>query len=117
MSDFTLSPPGFDTQALAQSRPLSQPRLSQGHAADPRKVETAARDFEAVFISQMLSHMWAGIEVDQTFGGGHGEEMFRSMMIEEQGKMMARNGGLGLSDHVMKTMLQIQEAQTGETAR
>lgn len=116
MNDYRLSPPGFDAQALAHSRPLPQARpadIGQGGGRQAQ-VETAARDFEAVFISQMLSHMWAGIEVDETFGGGHGEEMFRSLMIEEQGKMMARAGGLGLADDVKRTMLQIQEARTGE---
>ncbi len=113
MSDFRLSPPGFDAQSLALSRPAPQLGAGKGQGADLAKVGEAARDFEAVFISQMLSHMWAGIEVDETFGGGPGEEMFRSMMIEEQGKMIARSGGLGLADHVQRTMLQIQEARSG----
>ncbi|MFM8941561.1 MAG: rod-binding protein [Phenylobacterium sp.] len=114
MSDFKLSAPGFDPQALAEAR--SQSRLGLSKGMDPTKVEGAARDFEAVFISQMLSHMWSGVKVDETFGGGHGEEMFRSMMVEEQGKMMAKSGGFGLADHVKATMLRIQEANGGELA-
>ena len=63
--------------------------------ADRTKIREAAREFEAVFLSQFLSAMWEGIEVDPTLGGGHGEEVFRSMLLNEYGRNMARAGGLG----------------------
>jgi flagellar protein FlgJ len=92
-------------------------RAAKGAAAptaDTRKAKEAAQEFEAFFISQMMDQMMSGIETNPTFGGGHGETMWRSMLNQEYGKQVARRGGLGIADHVMKSMLQAQEARTAE---
>jgi len=108
MSDMSLTtPPGPDALALAQNRPM--PKLNLARGAGRQDIAKAAEEFEAVFISQMLSHMWSGVGVDPMFGGGHAEETFRGLMIEEQGKVIAKSGGLGLSDHIKRQLLQIQE--------
>jgi Rod binding domain-containing protein len=78
---------------------------------DPAKIRKVAEDFEAVFLGQMLQHMWAGIETDPQFGGGHGEDMFRPMMIDEFGKKIAANGGLGIADQLEAQLLQLQEVK------
>ena len=75
------------------------------------KTKAAAQDFEAVFISQMLTHMFDGIKTDGMFGGGNAEDIFRSMMVDEYGKMMSKNGGIGLSDSVMAEMIEMQSNQ------
>ena len=75
------------------------------------KVEAAAKDFEAMFMSQMLTHMFSGIKTDETFGGGKGEEIFRGMMVNEYGKMIANAGGIGLSDEISRAMILMQESQ------
>jgi Rod binding domain-containing protein len=75
------------------------------------KVDAAAQEFEAVFISQMLTQMWAGVETDGMFGGGHAEDIYRSLLIDEYGKVIAKQGGLGIADHVKAEMLAIQEKQ------
>ncbi|MEZ0223212.1 MAG: rod-binding protein [Alphaproteobacteria bacterium] len=77
--------------------------------APDAKTADAAKDFEAVFLSEMFSHMFEGIDVDPMFGGGGGEKMFRSMMIQEYGKDMAKHGGIGISDQLQKMMIQMQE--------
>ncbi|MGM0422278.1 MAG: rod-binding protein [Pseudomonadota bacterium] len=79
--------------------------------ADPQKMEKtreAAEEFEATFLSQMLAHMFSGIEVDPTFGGGKGEEMFRSMMVEEYGKSFVDKGGVGIADQVQAKLIEMQ---------
>jgi Rod binding domain-containing protein len=81
---------------------------ASGDAAEVRKT---AEDFEAFFLSQMFEHMFSGIEPDALFGGGQGEAVFRSMMFQEYGKSVARQGGIGLADMVQKEMLKLQEAQ------
>lgn len=70
----------------------------------------ASEEFEAVFLSQMLAPMFAGIKTDGPFGGGHAEEIFRSMLVEETGKTIARAGGIGLADAVYRQLLIYQEA-------
>ncbi|WP_448203197.1 rod-binding protein [Azospirillum sp. sgz302134] len=83
---------------------------------DPAKraqIRKAADDFENVFVSQMLGHMFSGIEVDETFGGGHGEEMFRSMLTDQYAHQVNRRGGFGIADQVYRELLRAQEGSHG----
>lgn len=75
-------------------------------------IREAAREFEAVFISQMIKPMFEGIETDNMFGGGKGEEVFRSMMIEEYGKEIAKRDITGLQTQVMSKLIELQEQQS-----
>jgi Rod binding domain-containing protein len=82
-----------------------------GKAQSPDKIREAAVEFEGVFMSQMFSEMSAGLDVDPVFGGGRGEEMFRGMLTQEYGKMMARSqSGIGLADAIQKAMIDAQSS-------
>jgi Rod binding domain-containing protein len=73
----------------------------------------AAKEFESVFISQFLGSMFSGIPTDGMFGGGEGEEMFRSLMIDQYGKQVEQRGGFGLADSVTRQLLKTQEMPAG----
>ena len=75
---------------------------------EPEKLRELAEEFEAVFLSEMLRPMWKGIEAEPPFGGGQEEETFRSLLIDEYGKMLAGNGGVGIADSVLKELLKLQ---------
>ena len=74
------------------------------------EVRRVAVEFEAVFIAQMMAPMFQGLETDELFGGGPGEDIYRSVLVEEYGKSIARAGGIGLSDAIQREILRIQEA-------
>lgn len=76
---------------------------------DPATAKKVSQQFEGVLISQMLNDMFQGVSTGGMFGGGPGEEMFRSLMIDEYGKQIAAQGGLGLSDHITRELLKRQE--------
>ena len=76
---------------------------------DADKAAKAAKDFEAVFINEMVGTMFEGIGTDGPFGGGPGEAIFRSMMIENYSKTIAAQGGFGLADAVKRELLHAQE--------
>lgn len=76
----------------------------------PRNAREAAEAFEAIFLSQMLAPMFKGIPTDTIMGGGHAEKIYRSMMVEEIGKSIARAGGVGIADSVHRELLSLQEA-------
>ena len=78
------------------------------------KIEHAAQDFEAVFIAEMMKPMFEGISTEPPFGGGKGEEVFRSMLLQEYGKIVAQTGGIGMADHVKEQMIQIQNQANGQ---
>jgi Rod binding domain-containing protein len=84
---------------------------SAASARTQAQVMKSARDFEAVFSTEMLSPMFEGIEVDPTFGGGHGEEMFRTMLLDQYGKQMAANDSLGMVHQIADTLLKAQEGK------
>lgn len=86
-------------------------------AAEMKKIETTARDFEAVFISEMIKPMFNGLETDTMFGGGQAEEMFRSIMVQEYGKNMAQTGSIGIADHVKAHLINIQAEQHQQHAK
>ena len=72
------------------------------------KAKTAAQTFESQFLSQMIGQMFEGIQTDGPFGGGFGEEMFRSMMTDAMAKQMTQAGGVGVSDVVQREILKMQ---------
>jgi peptidoglycan hydrolase FlgJ len=84
--------------------------MPQQAAADLAKsrARDAAQTFEAQFLSIMFQQMFAGLETDGPFGGGTGEEMFRSLMTEAMGKQVAKAGGIGLADTVQREILKLQ---------
>lgn len=68
----------------------------------------AAEDFESVFLAQMMEPMFQGLKTDGLFGGGSGEAVFRSLMIQEVGKDVSAAGGIGIADAVYTEMLRMQ---------
>jgi Rod binding domain-containing protein len=84
---------------------------------NPAKLKETAQDFEATFLSQMLGHMFAGIETDPLFGGGEAEDIYRSMMVDEYGKLIAKAGGIGIADHVVRQFIQDQEVPSAPVAK
>ena len=77
--------------------------------ANVAAAKKAAQQFEGVFISEFLGHMFEGISTDGPFGGGQGEAMFRSLMMDEYGKQIAASGGFGLADSITRSLLAHQE--------
>jgi flagellar protein FlgJ len=80
-------------------------------AATERKMDEAAREFESVFLSQMFETVWQTVPTDGAMGGGMGESIFRSMMVQDIGKQFAQQGGIGLAPYIKAELLKIQEGK------
>ena len=81
---------------------------------DMEKIEASAKEFEAMFVSEMLKPMFDGIEVNETFGGGKTEEIFNGFMREEYGKMISQSGQFGIADQVKQQLIELQSRQNSE---
>ncbi len=81
---------------------------AKGTAVEARK---AAEDFEAFFLAQFIDRMFQDLPTDGMFGGGQGEKVFRSLLSQEYGKVMARTGGVGIADSVYREILKHQEIE------
>lgn len=94
--------------------PTTGATATQTDASKQRKaLERQATEFEAVYLSEMLKPMFEGLRSDGPFGGGFGEDVGRSLQIQELGKAIAGNGVVGLADAVRKELLAAQEARAG----
>ena len=95
----------------ASSEASDQSRLAAATRAqaNTKKIDEKAKDFEAVFIHQMLEHMFEGVSTEGEFGGGQSEEIYRSFMLDEYSKVIVKSGGIGVADHVKREMLSLQE--------
>jgi Rod binding domain-containing protein len=98
---------GIDIATLTAARPLQTPTAS----ANASSANKAAKQFESVFISEFLGQMFADIPTDGPFGGGEGEQMFRSLMIDQYGNQIEKQGGFGLSAPIAAHLLKLQEAR------
>jgi peptidoglycan hydrolase FlgJ len=88
---------------------VAKGNLINAKKATPEQAGKAADDFEAVFLSQMLAPMWAGVGEDNYFGGGSAEDTYHGMLVNEYGKLLSKTGGLGIADAVKREMLKMQE--------
>jgi Rod binding domain-containing protein len=73
------------------------------------QITKTSRDFEASFLSSMLTTMLQGVgAASGPFGGGPGEEMWTSFLADAMAKQMVRAGGIGVSKAVAREMLTLQ---------
>ena len=101
-----LSPLAAPLAALAAK--ASAPPPNAAELAKRGQIAKTAQDFEASFLSVMLQSMFEGVKQGEPFGGGQGEEMFKSFMAEAMAKQMAKTGGIGLAKSVQNEMLKMQ---------
>ena len=90
---------------LSPALQKSAPQINTNMA----KAEQSAEDFEAFFLTRMMETMFEGVSTEGMFGGGHAEKIYRSMLLDEYGKEMAKVGAIGVKDWVMTSILQMQE--------
>lgn len=92
----------LDAAALARPAP-DVARIGAGD--DPRR---AAEQFETFFLSQVLDVMTEGLTTEEPFGGGPGEETWRSFLNESYAQAMVRAGGIGLADRLTAEIIALQ---------
>jgi Rod binding domain-containing protein len=78
---------------------------------DMARINEVAKDFEAMFMTEMLKPMFAELKVDARFGGGKGEEIFRGFMLQEYGKLIAERGEIGIADAVKGELIRMQSEE------
>lgn len=101
---------GLAELALTNQVPAATSAVN-GTRQRPDQVRQAAEDFEAVFLSQMLEPMFKNLDAEGPFGGGSGESIYRSLLVQEFGKSISRAGGVGIADSVQREILKLQEVQ------
>ena len=102
MATMDLTAPAVTSPA----RPAAPLAVAPGDVAGARK---AGEEFTALFFSQTLESLFANMGADKLFGGGAAEDVYRGLMTQEYGKVVARSGGLGIAEAVQREILHLQE--------
>ncbi|WP_209505011.1 MULTISPECIES: rod-binding protein [unclassified Ruegeria] len=80
------------------------PQVAQTPLAQIR-LKDAAIELEAAFLSEMMKSAGLG-KTRQSFGGGVGEDQFSSFLVQHQARELARAGGVGLSEILLKSLME-----------
>jgi peptidoglycan hydrolase FlgJ len=93
------------TRSTATASNAAQSASDRAHAK--------AVDFEASFLSSMFQEMFTDIGNQGPMSNGPGVGVWRSFLTSEFGKSFAKAGGVGIADHVYKSLMAHQEAHAG----
>ena len=101
------------TPLIGLAAPPTTRSLHTPRQASPDEALALGRELESVFLARMLEPMMSSVPTDGPFGGGHGEAMFRSLLVDAYGAGLARTGGIGLAPAIQQEILRIQESHNG----
>lgn len=80
-------------------------------ASDARKakLEQACRDFESLFVHQMMKQMRRTVPQGALFSGGSAEKMVASMLDGEIAKNVSEQRGIGLAPALIRQLVELSE--------
>jgi len=84
-------------------------RLSEKQRQQAKKV---GQDFEGLFIGMMVKSMHESVGKDKLTGGGHGEDVYRSMLDQEYVAAAVKRGGFGLAKQIEKDIIRQESLKT-----
>lgn len=87
---------------LAQLQ-LQNLRYQVPEGTDAEQLRQVARDFEAIFIKQMLDSMRSTLNPEnRMIDTGMAGEFYEDMLYDEYAQLMAKTGGFGLAEMIVK---------------
>jgi len=100
-------------KALIAVRQATAAQAARPGIAAPDAAQTAAREFEAAFLSQAVEEMLRSVK-SGSFGGGHGEEMWRSFLARAFADQIAAQDITGLASSVETAIAAYRSAAGGK---
>ena len=96
--------------------------MSPQEALTRQRIKDTAKAFEANFLSTAISGMFEGVKPDAPFGGGEGEDAFRSFLNEAMAKQIvsiaqqkyASHVSIAVRDPDVRKMLELYAQGTGQ---
>lgn len=67
-----------------------------------KKIKERAKELEGVFLSIMIEPMFPDGEESNLYGGKESARVFKTLMVQEYGKILANAGGIGLAPGIEK---------------
>ncbi len=101
--------PDASENAADKARLLQRAAVNSGAGLTEKQRQQAkkvSQDFEALFVGMMMKSMRATVGKDTLTGGGHGDEVYRSMLDQEYAAVsVKRGGGLGIAKIIEKDII------------
>jgi flagellar protein FlgJ len=91
-----------------KARSLQRSTVNSSGVTEKQRLQAkkVSQDFEALFVGMMMKSMRETVGKDKLTGGGHGEEVYRSLLDQEYANAsVKRGGGLGLAKIIEKDII------------
>jgi len=75
-----------------------------------QQVETTAKNFESLFLGEMVETMFGDSGGEEAFGSSESNEIYKGLMAQEYGRIIANSGGIGIADYIKRELLAMQES-------
>ena len=86
--------------------------VAQPGAIAPDAAKSAAREFEAVFLTETVEDMLNSVDIGD-FGGGHAEETWRSFLARAYADQLVEQGTTGIAASVENSISAYRAAMRG----
>jgi flagellar protein FlgJ len=86
--------------------------LSEKQLQQAKKV---SQDFEGLFIGMMMKSMRETVGKDKLTGGGHGDDVYRSILDQEYVTAAVKRGGFGLAKQIEKDVIRQESRKVVRT--
>ena len=117
--DFTVNQniPAAGDDAVEKARRLQRQvagtsGLSEKQLQQAKKV---SQDFEGLFIGMMMKSMRETVGKDKITGGGHGDDVYRSILDQEYVNAAVKRGGFGLAKQIEKDVIRQESRKVVRT--
>jgi Rod binding domain-containing protein len=107
-----MNPDLFAAQTFLDATITTRPHADLGRVAAGKDPGQAAQEFESLFLSQILEQLQAGPSLESEFGGGAGEQAWKSFLNEAYADAIVRAGGVGLADRLKAEIIALQASQS-----
>lgn len=77
--------------------------------SEDERLRQACKDFESVFVAQMLKGMRSTVQSSDLFGSQKEEAMFRDMLDDEIARAASEQKGMGIADMLYKQLSRAQK--------
>ena len=81
-------------------------RVESGNEMRNSRLEDACKDFQALFVKQMLDSMRKTVNKQGLLNGGRAEEIFEDMLYDKYAEKISENAGLGLDKMLYQQLSQ-----------
>lgn len=98
--------------------PESRGGVGSSQLQETKKVAELSREFEAIFLEQMIRSMRATIPKDGILNAGNAEDVYQSMLDSEYAKSMTQQGsGIGLGAALQRQLGEMAESLSRKAYR